>query len=386
MATQQDAMSVSDFNLDRLNTKELSDHLAATLAVGSNIAIFGRRGTGKTEISKYEIAKSNMYEVYVNLSVMERVDLGGYPDFSKVSADEKRERFISYLLPRFYQAMFDKDVLAGKKGVVILFDEVDKAEPSLWAPLLELVQFKSINGRKLDFLHAVIMTGNLISEGGQRPSPPLLDRCEAYLIQADATLWLDWAGRSRRIHPAVAAFIHDNPNSLFGAIDPEDRYKDPSPRGWDNASQLLFAGERLGWSKEMLIKKVRGCVGKEAGIRYAQYYEYYQDLLPMVEDIFKGNDVSEKYNSLEPGQQLIAAMITCARLANQMDQNQEGGLPESVRHIGKFLQIVSYENVLVAVRSQITIDRIVKYNLDEQSEWRDLLSKINKKVNNKVAA
>lgn len=52
MATQQQTVATSDFNLEKLNTKDLAEHVAASIQMGSNIAIFGRRGTGKTEISK----------------------------------------------------------------------------------------------------------------------------------------------------------------------------------------------------------------------------------------------------------------------------------------------------------------------------------------------
>jgi hypothetical protein len=250
----------------------------------------------------------------------------------------------------------------------------------LWAPLLEFVQFRSINGRKLDFLHATIMTGNLISEGGARPSLPLLDRAEKYLVEADATSWLEWAGKSGKIHPSITAYITDNPKDLFGAVDPEDRYADPSPRGWARASEILDKGEALGWSPSVLNRKVCGCVGKDAGIKYSNYYEHYQQLLPMIEDVYNGKDVSTRFAALEPTKKLVACMITCARLATQLDQSEEDKQPQSVKHVGKFLQKVSYENVLVAVRSQIQIDRIVKFNLDEHPEWEQVLNKINKKV------
>ena len=177
------------FNLEKLNTKDLSEHVAASIQVGGNIAVFGRRGTGKTEISKQEIKKADCIEVYVNLSVLERVDMGGYPNI--MSPDPSR-KFVDFLLPQFYQLMIE-----GTRPVVALLDEVDKADPSLWAPLLEFVQFHSINHRPLKNLRAVIMTGNLISEGGSRPSLPLLDRAEKYLVEADATSWLESEGSSR---------------------------------------------------------------------------------------------------------------------------------------------------------------------------------------------
>src|SRR5271169_2504460 len=295
--TQQ--MATSDFNLQKLNTKELSDHVSATIQVGGNIAVFGRRGTGKTEISKQEIKKADYHEVYINLSVLERVDLGGYPNIMQLTPAEVKRKFVDFLLPQFYEPMMD-----GKKPVVALLDEVDKADPSLWAPLLEFVQFRSINHRALPQLKAIVMTGNLISEGGSRPSLPLLDRAEKYLVEADVSSWLDWAGKSGRIHSSVAAYIHDHPKDLFGAVDPEERYADPSPRGWDRASQILFQGEEMGWNSYLLNKKVAGCVGKDAGIKYSHYYEHYMELLPMVENIYAGRDVSAQYGALMPSKKL----------------------------------------------------------------------------------
>lgn len=372
MSTQQQKMAISDFNLQKLGTKDLSEHLAASIQMSSNIAIFGRRGTGKTEISKQEIKKAKMKEVYINLSVLERVDMGGYPN---IMAAQSQKKFVDFLLPEFYQSM-----LEGNEPVVALLDEVDKADPSLWAPLLEFTQFRSINGRYLNNLKAVIMTGNLISEGGSRPSLPLLDRAEKYLVEADASSWLQWAGKAGGIHPSITAYITDHPVDLFGAVDPDDRYADPSPRGWAKASEILFKGESSGWNSALLNNKVSGCVGKDAGIKYSNYYEHYMELLPMIEDVYNGKDVSAKYNVLEPTKKLVACMITCARLATQLDNSKGKELSPSVSYVGKFLQKVPHENVLVSVRSQIQISRLVEHNLDEHPDWEAVLSSINKEV------
>lgn len=376
MAKEQQ-MAVSDFNLQKLHTKQLSEHLNASIHLGGNIAIFGRRGSGKTEISKQEIKKSGFHEVYVNLSVLERVDLGGYPN---IMAAAQHKKFVDFLLPQFYEPMITGDC----KGVVALLDEVDKADPSLWAPLLEFTQFKSINGRPLPKLQSVIMTGNLISEGGARPSLPLLDRAEKYLIESDVSSWLEWAGKTGRIHPSITAYINDKPQELFGKVDPEDRYADPSPRGWARASDILVRGEAMGWSSDLLNKKVSGCVGKQSGIQYEFYYEHYQQLLPMVEEIFHGKDISAKFKPLEPSKKIVACMIACARLAAHMDQVKSGdevtNVPNSVKYVGRFLQKVDYEHTLVAVRSQVQIERLVRFSLDEHPDWKDLLAAIQKQV------
>lgn len=372
---KKEEMAVSDFNLQRLTTKDLGPNIAASIQAGSNIAIFGRRGSGKTEIAKQEIAKAGMKEIYINLSVLERVDLGGYPNI--LNADPTK-KYVDFLLPAFYEHMCE-----GTKPVVALLDEVDKADPSLWAPLLEFVQFKSINGRPLPNLHAVIMTGNLISEGGSRPSLPLLDRTEKFLVEADVGAWLDWSGKSGKIHPSITAYINDHPNDLFGAVDPEDRYSDPSPRSWTKASELLFKGEKFNWGSELLNKKVSGCVGKSAGMRYSLYYDHYQVLLPLIEKLYSGKDIVKEYSALEPTKRIIACMIACARLAAQLDKAaaEKTAPPKALDYMGKFLQDVSSEIVLISVRSQITLDRIVQWNLDDHEDWGNLLTKINNQVN-----
>lgn len=101
----------------------------------------------------------------------------------------------------------------------------------------------------------------------------------------------------------------------------------------------------------------------------------------MVDKIYAGQDVRAQYLPLEPTKQVVACMIACSRLASELDQIEVGHeLPPSVKNMGKFLSTVSHENVLVAVRSQVQIDRLVKFSLDEQPEWNSVLSHVNKEI------
>jgi hypothetical protein len=132
---------------------------------------------------------------------------------------------------------------------------------------------------------------------------------------------------------------------------------------------------------------VCGCVGKDSGIKYSNYYEYYQELLPMVEDIYNGVDIISTYNKLEPTKKLIACMITCARLASQLDKFNPLKLPKDkiefppcVGYVGKFIGRASHENTLVAIRSQITLDRIGQHNLDEHPDWAATFTSISSRI------
>lgn len=363
----------SDFNLTKLSTKELSENLRATIEYGGTMAVIGRRGGGKTACSMAAIKEANCKELYLNLSVLERVDMGGFPD---LLSPKREDKYVSYLSPSYF-----KQLIEGNEPVVALLDEVDKADPSLWAPLLEFCQFRSMNGRKLPNLRAIIMTGNLQSEGGQRPCLPLLDRAEKYLVEASHNHWLDWAAKSGRIHPSITAFISDHPDELFGDVDPGDVYADPSPRGWDNASKILNFGEEKKWGAKILTNKVAGCIGKKAGIKYSAYFDHYQILLPIVEQIMQGKEVNN-FGGLEQSKQCVATMIVCSRLARIIDDMKPSSkdFPKEVHHVAKFLTGVDPEMSLISVRSQIGLERVVNSSLDELETFDKLLRDIAKRI------
>lgn len=367
-------MISSNFNLEILNSQQLEQHLAASIAACSNLAIIGRRGSGKSSIARQEIKASDHLLAYANLSMLDKADLGGYCDLlSPREKADKIERFISYLLPQLYEPM-----IVGNKPVILLLDEVDKAERELWGPLLEIVQDKSVNGRPLPNLKMVIMTGNLIAEGGQRPCLPLLDRTEAYLLEANAHQWLEWAAHSNEIHPSVFSFIRDRgDNALLGPVDGGENYKDASPRGWHLASKILFFGERQGWSLDLLSQKIGGQIGHKLGIEFKMYLSQYKVLLPLVDLIFRGGEYLGEWKCLTPTEKLYAATIVCSQFAVQLDAASPDKPPPSLITIGRFMQGCEHENVLMGVRSQLKVPRIIRYNLDESPHWGGILAKIN---------
>lgn len=369
-------MKTSNFNLISIQTEELSKHIAASIQARSNIMIFGRRGSGKTEICKQEVRKSGCKEIYCNLSTQERVDIGGYPD---VMGKVDSSKYVSYLLPRMYEHLIE-----GPDSVV-LFDEVDKADPSILAPLLEFVQFHTINGKHLPFLRTVLMTGNLLSEGGSKPAAPLLDRCEKYLLEPNAAQWLRWAGNEGKIHPAVTAYITDNVADLYGEIDPGERYADQSPRSWTAASNLSYLGEKYGWDVEIINSKVCGCIGNEMGLKYKVYYDNYKVILPTVEAIFSGKIKKNEFGRLTATEQLVCVMTVCSRIASMLDTNDETFKKVSA-NVCKFLSFAEIEQVLVSVRCQISSERLVKHKLLEDKDWRGVLDQIKNEVLGSKAA
>jgi len=369
----------SDFNMQKIGTQELSETMAATIQYGGNIFACARRGSGKSEIGKSAVAASGYDLLYLNASTFERTDAGGFPKIF----DAKEEQFIRFLLPWYYEQL-----MQGKNRVVVFFDEIDKMDHSVIAPLLEFTQFHTVNGKALGNLQAVLMAGNLPNEGGSRPPLPLLDRAEKYLVEATSTQWLDWACKAGRIHPSITAYIADHGDDLFGDTDPGDVYADPSPRGWDNYSKILTFGEKNGWSHKILTNKAAGCVGRKAGIKYAAYFDHYQVLLPIVEKVMRGENI-KGFDDLEPSKRCVACMIVCSRLARLLDDNTEKNknkkkdareLPKETEMVAKFLRKVDPEIALVSIRSQIGLDRTVDLNLDSNPDFDHLLKELSGRI------
>jgi len=372
----------SDFNLQRINTKEYADNLKATIDFGGNLLAIARRGTGKTSICRDVILGGKYKEVYVNLATKERPDLAGYPDFF----NGKKDNFVNFLFPSMYRHLME-----GDQPCIAVLDEVDKAETGLLSPLLEFIQERSIDGHKLKNLHAVVMMGNLPSEGGTRPPAPLLDRTEKFLVEINPEHWLEWAGTSGLIHPSIAAYITDNLHDLSGDVDQGENYSDRSPRGWHNASKLITFGERKGWHPTMMMHKVAACVGRKVGIKYSAFFEHYQVLLPVVEKIMKGEKVQE-FSQFENTKKLVVCMILCSRYARMLDEIKDKAgdnfrniiMPDDVKdagkYVSKFLLNIDPEMALISIRGQLGAKRVLDHNLTDDENWDRILTELLAKI------
>ena len=77
-----------------------------------------------------------------------------------------------------------------------------------------------------------------------------------------------------------------------------------------------------------------------------------------------------------PTEQLLLASSICQDLAHDLDV----GNTDFVSEAGEMMSIFPAEIILMSIRQHIQIDRLVKHNLDEHPAWRNLLGRINRRV------
>lgn len=289
-----------------LNLPEIDQEQALNLSKffiqsQQNLFLFGRRGVGKTHIAIQAAKECNFKVNYINLSVIERPDLAGYPNMND-SGD-----VITFKSPAFLPQLLE----GHRSDSIILFDEVDKAPPEVTAPLLEILQFKSINGKPIN-VASCILTGNLANEGAysNQISSALLDRGSKYILSFNFDKWVDWA-KVHNVHDLILGFLRSEPTFACGKIE-DSCYASPSPRGWTQASEALIKAKNFKIVDiETVTQIISGFVGSEAGLRFKIWYEHYRKFEPYIHSLIETGSMKFDFQSLAPTEKVVFVVSAC---------------------------------------------------------------------------
>lgn len=140
-------------------------HLEDYIKSGFNVLLTGLHGIGKTYSIKEACEKLNLKMKYYSASSLDPfTDLVGVP---VPAEDEHGVKFLQMVRPREID-----------EAEVVVFDELNRAESKTRNAVMELIQFRSINGEVLPNLKAVIAAVNPPDEEYDVESldPAIIDR------------------------------------------------------------------------------------------------------------------------------------------------------------------------------------------------------------------
>lgn len=362
-----------------LNLQEIDQEQALNLSKffirsQQNLFLFGRRGVGKTHIALQAAKECDFKVNYINLSVIERPDLAGYPDMNSPGD------LITFKSPAFLPRLLNSI----KPDSIILFDEVDKAPPEVTAPLLEILQFRCINGTPIN-VAGCILTGNLISEGAysNQISTALLDRGAKYILSFNFEKWVDWA-KANNVHDLILGFLRSNPEFACGKVE-DSCYASPSPRGWTLASEALIKARDLKIIDiETVTQIVSGFVGGEAGLRFKIWYEYYRRFEPYVYSLIESGKMTLDFNALAPTEKIVFVVSACyfAKQKVFSESNKSKNRFVYLENLCRFFvnQQVDHEVQVMGLYNSFDFDMIAKNKLYSCKEFFDLFTKISDNV------
>lgn len=371
-----------------VNQAALAEMYDFSIQNDGNIIVFGSAGIGKTVIGKQVIDQNKLECCYVNLSVLEA------PDFLGLINIENG--WSSYAPPSFLPWKDKKD----QPPTTLLLDEIDKAATELQAPLLELLQFRSINGRPLN-IQGVLCTANLPDEQtfSQKLSHALTNRCSVFKVKQEFKPWRKWAIKDG-LNPLVVSFLQSNQDLLLvknSSTDPT-AYCNPSPRSWALAAQDLDNLDYQKFAKtfseknktiqdevnsaeiqetidekflNMQFRLVAGRVGIQAALKFRMWLAYYRKLSPLVDDILTTGHLDATITSDE---QVVLATSLLAKMKEQiltLSGKEKKNLADRV--FGWMVDNMSPAYMLAALKSSINDIFMRQHDLMESDKFNQLI-------------
>lgn len=340
---------------------------------GGNVMVFGPAGTGKTEAAQACANEMEYESIYLNLSVLEAPDLMGLPMI------DPETKCAEYATPKYLPVKGSRS-----KPVVLIVDEVDKAKSELQNPMLELFQFRSINGRPLD-IHAIIATGNLPDEGAfSLPvSHALTNRCMVYRVEPTFEPFRAWALEAN-VNGLVLGFLNKNPEFLL--MPPPDgddtAYCHPSPRAWTAAARDL--DHIMNESVEFQTLVISGRVGQAAAVKFQVWLEHYREIQPVIDKLVK-EGVKPDITNMTVDRVMVCAIAGCSELSRMGRETPtnpsekaklEQKIQKTAKHVFSWLNDIPPEFAVGAVKSVLSISLFQQWKLIRIPEVIQVYTKI----------
>jgi len=196
-----EAVSIEGVSLEQaaetvfLAENNLTRRLKVYLTHGKNVLFVGKKGVGKTSIVKalWEDAGLN-YRFFSAATMDPWVDFIGVP---RAKEGENGEQYLELIRPREFQ----DDLIEG-----LFFDEFNRAPKKIRNAVMELIQFKSINGRKFKNLKIIWAAINPEDDPDEEYDVEALDPAQKdrFHVQVELDYKPDHAYFSHKFGPETA--------------------------------------------------------------------------------------------------------------------------------------------------------------------------------------
>lgn len=225
-------------------------------------ALWGHPGIGKSALGQLLADTFELEFIDIRLGMVEPVDLNGF-----VHKDEVLRNFDYLPWARF--PLESTPLPPGKKGWLIMFDEVNTAPRQNLAASYKIFHDRMVGGAKLHPNCRLMMGGNLVGQGlaGALPSP-LVSRA------AHITMMPELTPSVRNIlGPSISAFLSNHPKFIYQEPDqPNTPY--PTLRTWEMVHNHQKAN-----GKGQPIEALSAIVGTSAAVSYMSFVQKEEELL-----------------------------------------------------------------------------------------------------------
>jgi hypothetical protein len=243
-------------------TLEQASNLINICGTDNTFVIQGEPGIGKSAM--LDCFDGERHTVYVDCALL---DLG---DLQMVCFTEKKD-FVMFVPNKIFAPK-------GGMPVVIMLDEIGKANRMVQNALLTLLHEHRIGNYRLPKGSCVFGTTNLVSDGvGDMMQAHAKNRVSFMTVRKpNAEEWLRWAA-NHGVVAEILAWVNEYPHCLDSYTDATKGTDNPyiydprkqqdsfvTPRSLFNASNIIFNREQM--SSETLVAALAGTIGESAAM------------------------------------------------------------------------------------------------------------------------
>ena len=257
--------------------------------------LIGKPGMGKTALFESTTSQLGIGFSDFRLTMRDPVDVGGMR-----VPDMKAGRMVHYTP----EDLPTDEKVHGKKGGIILFDEINSVSPMMQAAAYGIIQERRSGMKKLLPGWVPMASGNNVGDraSAQRLSTALANRFNVQFVEPDVPSWVKMYGQEH-VDPRGVAFLKFKP-ALFHVMPTADQTAFPSARSWTNA--FKFIDKPAAYRKQLMT----GDVGLAAAEEFEAFWRIMEGAISL-EQILAEPDKANTPAESNPGLcYAVAGMIT----------------------------------------------------------------------------
>ena len=287
------------------------------------VFLWGPPGIGKSELIEGIAKELNGPMIDLRLGQMDPTDIRGIPFYNKDLG------LMDWAPPIDLPS---EEFAAQHPVVVLFFDEMNSAAPSVQAAAYQLILNRRVGKYKLPDNVVMVAAGNREGDKGvtyKMPSP-LSNRFVHLEMRPDFDAWQKWAVLNN-IHKDVVGYVSFAKGDLFD-FDPKSSSRAfATPRSWTFVSQLLEDGLPTNIETDL----VSGTVGEGTAVKFMAHRKV-AGQMPNPTDILEGKVKELKVKEISAMYSLTVSMCYELKDMHTKDANKDKW-HEAVDNFFKFM-------------------------------------------------
>lgn len=277
----------------------LSRQILKRLKVGINVILVGLPGIGKSQFCENYIAKELQADFELFHPVMSNpAHLMGLP----FQVEENGEN-----LAKFLPLDFMRKIMNATKTLLVLIDDVGQSTPIMQSAVMQLIESRVINGKKIPDCVKFILATNDVGQGAgvSKILAPLKSRTSIFNFHIPVTDWIKYMEKNHSWHAIFSCFF-----TAFPA------YADKN----EDSAKCENTGNRRNWSRfskvfdenDLTLEDVSADVGNELGKQFLSFYQTYKQsykIFKQVECSWQGAEMLTKESDNTYFFAVIAALV-----------------------------------------------------------------------------